>query len=127
MAENSTGVAAIVARIPRADASEVIAAGFRSQIDSFERLSGASQADILTGVQRNLERWWRWLSTGMEPSDDDFDPLREWARARATEGVRLEDLLGSLHLGAQLGWKLMRRYARRDETDALIAAAGLLM
>jgi hypothetical protein len=60
------------------------------------------------------------------PPDSDFDPLREWTRARATEGVRLEDLLRSFGLAHQLGWRRLRRHARSDESGALLDLAGLL-
>src|SRR5437588_1745703 len=107
-------VAAIVARIPRDEATREMAEEFRAQIAAFERLSTSSQDDVSEGLQRNLRRWWRWLSTGEVPPDSDFDPLREWARARATEGVGLEDLLRAFGLAAQLGWRLIRRSARGD-------------
>lgn len=119
--------AAIVARIPMAEARAEMAAMFRGDMSAFERLSPASQEDIAGGVERNLRRWWEWLSTGTPPADRDFDPLREWARARATEGVRLEDLLRAFGVGGQIGWELMRRHATAGEADALLDAAGLLM
>ncbi|MDQ2935691.1 MAG: helix-turn-helix domain-containing protein [Chloroflexota bacterium] len=121
------GVAEIVARIPLAEAGREMVDAFRSEIPAFERLSGTSQGDIVEGVERNLRRWQRWVETGVVPPDSDFDPLREWARARATEGVRLEDLLRAFGVGRQVAWELFRRHARSDENDALLDAAGLLM
>ncbi len=100
---------------------------FRTEVPAFERLSGASQADIVEGVERNLLRWQKWLDTGVVPPDSDFDPLREWARTRATEGVRLEDLLRAFGVGRQVGWELICRHAHSDESEALVDAAGLLM
>ena len=120
-------LAEIVARIPLDQAAREMADEFRSQVAAFGRLPGSSEDAILEGVARNLRRWSRWLTTGVAPADSDFDPLREWARARATEGVRLEDLLRAFGLGGQLGWRLMRRHARADEADALLDGAGLLM
>ncbi len=103
-----------------------MAAEFRSHMAAFEHLSEESRADVVNGLQRSLRRWSRFLSTGVMPPDSDFHPLREWTRARATEGVRLEDLLRSFGLAHQLGWRLLRRYARSDESEALIELAGLL-
>jgi PucR C-terminal helix-turn-helix domain len=120
-------VAAIVARIPLDAASRAMTEALRSEVAALRRLPGASQEDILAGVRRNLHRFWRWLATGMPPDDEDFDPLREWARARASEGVRLEDLLRAFRIGREVGWELLRRHAREDETGALVEAAGLLM
>jgi hypothetical protein len=122
-----SGVAAIVARIPRAEAGREMTAAFGSEIPAFDRLPTASRDDVLDGVERNLQRWWRWLSTGATPTEGDFDPLREWARARASEGVRLEDLLKAFWVGGQVGWELIRRHARPGESEALLDAATLLM
>lgn len=121
------GVASIVARIPRAEAGREMAEAFGSQIAAFDRLPAGSRGDVTVGVERNLKRWWRWLSTGDTPTEGDYDPLREWARARASEGVRLEDLLRAFWLGGQVGWELIRRHARPDEAELLLDAAGLLM
>ncbi len=118
--------AAIVARIPRAEAAGEMAAQMESHVAAFERISERSHGEILAGLQRSLARWTRFLLTGTMPPDRSFDPLREWARARAAEGVRLEDLLRSFALAHQLGWQLLRRHARSDESDALLELAGLL-
>jgi hypothetical protein len=118
--------AAIVARIPKAEAAGEMAAELQSHLPSFARLSEASQADVITGLRRSLTRWWRFLSTGAMPPDRDFDPLREWTRTRAGEGVRLEDLLRSFGLLHQVGWQLLRRHALTDESQVLIELAGLL-
>ncbi len=121
------GVASIVARIPRAEAGREMAEAFGSEIAAFDRLPASSRDDVAVGVERNLKRWWRWLSTGASPTEGDYDPLREWARARASEGVRLEDLLRAFWLGGQVGWELIRRHARPDEAESLLDAAGLLI
>ena len=118
--------AAIVARIPPAEAAGEMAAQMESHVAAFERISERSHGEILAGLQRSLARWTRFLLTGTMPPDRSFDPLREWARARAAEGVRLEDLLRSFALAHQLGWQLLRRHARSDESDALLELAGLL-
>ncbi len=60
------------------------------------------------------------------PDDSDFDPLRAWARARATEGLRLEDLLRAFAILRQLGWAMLRRHARSGESEALLTLAGRL-
>jgi DNA-binding PucR family transcriptional regulator len=103
-----------------------MAAEFESRMAAFEQLSDESRADVVTGVQRSLRRLARFLSTGVMAPDADFDPLREWTRARATEGVRLEDLLRSFGLAHQVGWQLLRRHARSDETEVLLDLAAPL-
>ncbi len=115
-----------MARIPFAEAVGEMAAEFEAQVAAFEHLSEESRVEMVDGVERSLTRWSHFLFTGMMPPDSDFDPLRDWARARAAEGVRLEDLLRSFGLAHQLGWQLIRRYARSEESQALLELAGLL-
>jgi hypothetical protein len=103
-----------------------MAAEFESQMAAFEHLSEESRADVVAGLQRSLRRLSRFLSTGVMPPEADFDPLREWARARAAEGVRLEDLLRSFGLAHQVGWQLLRRHSRSDETELLLDLAAPL-
>jgi hypothetical protein len=92
-----------VARIPQAKAAREMAAELESRMVAFERLSDESRADVVKGLQRSNRRWSRFVSTGVAPADGDFEPLREWTRARATEGLRLEDLLRSFGVAHQLG------------------------
>lgn len=120
------GAAAIVARIPQAQAADEMAGELERTMPAFEHLAEASRADVLSGLQRTLRRWSLFVSTGAMPPDSDFDPLREWTRARAAEGVRLEDLLRSFGLAHQLGWELLRRHARADESDVLLELAAPL-
>ena len=127
VAAGSPGIAAIVARTPLVETAGEIAAEFRAQIAAFGRLPATSEDEIMEGVERNLRRWSKWATTGVAPADSDFDPLREWARARANEGVRLEDLLRAFGLGSEVCWQLIRRHARSDEADALVDAAELIM
>jgi PucR C-terminal helix-turn-helix domain len=124
--DSSAGATAIVARIPHGAAAAELAAELEAHVSALERLSADSHAEIVAGLSRSLTRWWRFSSTGVMPDDADFDPLRAWARARATEGVRLEELLRSFGLLRQMGWQLLRRHAHSDESDALLELAGLL-
>ena len=121
-----SGAAAIVARIPRAQAAREMADEFERRMPAFEHLSEESRAEVFSGLRRTLARWSRLVSTGVMPPDGDFEPLREWTRARAAEGVRLEDLLRSFGLARQLGWELLRRHALRDESEVLLELAAPL-
>ena len=97
----------------------------RSELSAFEHLGEESHADIVSGLERSLARWVRSLADGAMPPDWDFDVLRGWARARAAEGLRLEDLLRSFGVFRRLGWELLRESARPDEADALLVLAEL--
>lgn len=117
---------AIVARISQRQAARELARAFEAPTVGVEHLSGDARADVVRGLERTLRRWSRFVSTGALPPASDFAPLREWARARAAEGFRLEELLRSFGVAHQLGWQLLRRHAREDETDVLLELAGPL-
>ena len=117
-------VAAIVARIPEGVMAETMAVEIQSRIAAFEHLSEESRADVVRGIRRSLRRWRGIVSTGAMPPDSDYDQLREWTRARAGEGLRLEDLLRLIGLVHQLSWQLLRDHAREDESDVLLELSG---
>jgi len=120
------GAGAIVARIPQVRAAQDMAGELEKRMPAFEHLSEESRAEVFSGLQRTLARWARFVSTGVMPPDSDFEPLREWTRARAAEGVRLEDLLRSFGLAHRLGWELLRSHALRDESEVLLELAAPL-
>ncbi len=126
MTEVARGAAVIVARISQAQAASEMASEFERGAEAFEHLSEGSRADLINGLQRTLRRWSRFVSTGAMPADSEFGALREWTRARAAEGMRLEDLLRSFGLAHQLGWELLRRHARPEESQTLLELAGPL-
>jgi hypothetical protein len=115
-----------VKRIPQAQAAREMADEFERRMPAFEHLSEESRAEVFSGLQRTLARWSRFVSTAVMPPDRDFEPLREWTRARAAEGVRLEDLLRSFGLAHQLGWELLRRHALQGESEVLLELAAPL-
>jgi hypothetical protein len=125
-ARRNGDAAAIVARIPREAAAAAMVGELRTQLAPFEHLSADSHADIVSGLERTLARLSRFIRTGVMPPDEDFGPLREWTRKRATEGVRLEELLRAFGLLHEVGWDLLRRSARAEEQAALLDLAGLL-
>jgi len=122
--ETWAGAVAIVARIPNGEAAREMAAALEMHMGASAQLSEDSRADVVKGLQRALRRWSRFVSTGV--LEGDFEPLREWTRARAAEGVRLEDLLRSFGLAHQIGWQLLRRHARSDESPVLLELAAPL-
>ena len=93
---------------------------------AFGHLSEDSRADVVEGLAAQPETLVALRLHRRDAPDRDFDPLREWTRARAAEGVRLEDLLRSFGLAHQLGWQLLRRHARRDESEVLLELAAPL-
>lgn len=121
-------VADLVARIGRATAAQEMLAEMRKQIASYERLSDeVSEAGVLDTCKRNLRMWHQWLASGGELAPAALDELRESVRARADEGVPLEDLLHAYRIAGRLGWQILRRHAAPHEQHVLLDAAELLM
>ena len=116
--------AAIVARIPQGVNAPGMAAEVQSHIPAFEHLSEESRAEVVRGIHRSLRRWRGIGPAGVMPPDSDLDQLRKWTRARAAEGLRLEDLLRLIGLVHQLSWQLLCDHARSDESDVLLELAG---
>ncbi|HEX7290900.1 MAG TPA: helix-turn-helix domain-containing protein [Conexibacter sp.] len=121
-------VADLVARIGRSEAAREMLAELRKQIGSYERLSDeVSQAGVLDSCERGLRLWHQWLVSGGEPPPGAVDELRESVRARADEGVPLEDLLHAYRIAGRFGWQILRRHATPDEQEVLLDAAELAM
>ncbi len=121
-------MADLVARIGRSTAAHEMVAEMRKQIASYERLSDeVSEAGVLDSCRRNLRLWHQWLASGGEPAPAALDELRESVRARADEGVPLEDLLHAYRIAGRLGWQILRRHAGPHEQAVLLDAAELLM
>ena len=116
--------AAIVARIPQGVNAADMAAEVQSHIPAFQHLSEESRAEVVSGIHRSLRRWRGIGPAGEMPPDSDLDQLRKWTRARAAEGLRLEDLLRLIGLVHQLSWQLLCDHARSDESDVLLELAG---
>src|SRR5690242_10835512 len=121
-------VADLVARIGRASAAHEMLAELRKQIASYERLSDElSEAGVLDTCKRNLRMWHQWLASGGEPAPAALDELRASVRARADEGMPLEDLLHAYRIAGRLGWQILRRHAGPHEQPVLLDASELLM
>jgi hypothetical protein len=118
----------LVARIGRSQAAHEMLAELRKQIGSYERLSDeVSQAGVLDSCERGLRLWGQWLTSGGEPAPSAIDELRQSVRARADEGVPLEDLLHAYRIAGRLGWQILRRHATPAEQEVLLDAAELAM
>ena len=118
----------LVARIGRSEAAHEMLAELRRQIASYERLSDeVSEAGVLDSCRRGLRLWHQWLTAGGEPAPSALDEVRQSVRARADEGVPLEDLLHAYRIAGRLGWQILRRHATAEEQDVLLDAAELTM
>lgn len=121
-------LARIVRRVDPADVAREMIAAFRHDIDAYHRLSDSVlSGQIFEVSQRNVELFFRWITDGEEPSDEDLQLFRDSARNRATEGMQLEDLLQAYRAGGQIGWKLIQEAALPQEQSALLLCARMLM
>jgi hypothetical protein len=101
-----------------------MAAEVQARLPAFEHLSEESRADVALGIHRSLRRWREIGPATSMPPDSSLDRVRIWTRARAAEGLRLEDLLRLIGLVHQLSWQLLCDHARSDESDVLLELAA---
>ena len=122
-------LARIVARVEPADVANEMVAKFRAEIASYQRLPESMlMGQIFEVSLRNVELFFRSVTDGVEPSDDELVALRASARNRASEGMPLEDLLHAYRVGGRLGWRALLAAAEgTEEHRALLGAAELLM
>jgi hypothetical protein len=121
-------LSALVDRVDPGELARRMVAAFRSDIEGYTRLPDTVIAgQILDVSRRNVELFFRSITEGRGPTEDELAPFRESARSRAEEGLPLEDLLHAYRMGGTLGWQALADAARPDEYPALLAAAELLM
>lgn len=121
-------LAEIVRRLEPADLAERMVERFRAGIAGYQRLPDTViSGQILDVSRRNVELFLDSLTNGRAPDDADLELFRSSARARATEGMQLEDLLAAYRQGGRLGWQAIREAARPGEENAVMLAGELLM
>jgi hypothetical protein len=125
---DSRMLAQVVRRIDTADVARQMVERFRDEIAGYHRLSEpVVLGEILDVSRRNLDLFFRTVTDGYELTPADFEPFRESARRRATEGMPLEDLLHAYRLGGRFGWQVLADAAQPEEQPALLTAATLVM
>lgn len=121
-------LAAVVRRIDTGKVASEMVTTFRAGISGYQRLPEAVvQGQIAEIVLRNVEIFFASVVNGRAPSDDELEAFRQSAKARATEGMPLEDLLHAYRLGGRLGWQAIVDEAGPEEQGGLSFGADLLM
>ena len=85
------------------------------------------QGDIRRITERTLRAFMETFRTGVVPTGDALDPLRESATRRAEEGVPLEALLAAYHLGGKVCADHVSARFRADELADAIALNRLIL
>ncbi|MEU4193396.1 helix-turn-helix domain-containing protein [Kribbella sp. NPDC026611] len=85
------------------------------------------QGDIRRITERTLRAFAETFRTGVVPTGDALDPLRESATRRAEEGVPLEALLAAYHLGGKVCSAHVADHFRPDELPDAIALNRLIL
>lgn len=118
----------IVRRLDMEAIAQRMVAAFRSSINGYRRLPEVLiEGKIVDIIEHNIEVFRSTTLAGREPADVDLEPFRVSARARAGEGMPLEDLLHAYRLGGRLAWKTIVETAEPDERDGLLVGAEILM
>lgn len=94
-----------------------------AELPHYRGLPDAVVADIGRSVRRHLALFYRvTLGSGRPLSDEDLEPSRQTARARAGQGVPLGEFLMFFHVGLRVAWEdLIERVG-----DDPVLRAGLL-
>ena len=129
MDEQSAAIGRVAARIERAALARTLVDAFREQIPGYARLSEAVlDGAVLDVVTTAIALFWDAGDAAEGPTEDQLTAFRESARARAGEGVPLDDVLRAYRLGARIAWEAIVGEARTsEEREALLSAAGLVM
>ncbi|MGW6198183.1 PucR family transcriptional regulator [Kribbella sp. NPDC055110] len=85
------------------------------------------QGDIRRITERTLRAFSETFRTGVVPTGEALDPLRESAIRRAEEGVPLEALLAAYHLGGKVCADHVAATFRPDELQDAIALNRLIL
>lgn len=85
------------------------------------------QGDIRRITERTLRAFSETFRTGVVPTGEALDPLRESATRRAEEGVPLEALLAAYHLGGKVCADHVAATFRPDELQDAIALNRLIL
>jgi hypothetical protein len=126
-ARQREALARLVARLDLDELARSIVALCREQIPSFQRITDEDTlAHILATARLNVELMVRWLVEGRPPSEGDIAVVQESARARAREGVPLEDLLTAYRLGGRRGWQALLQIADQEEREAMFVVTDAL-
>jgi hypothetical protein len=118
----------IVRRLDLQQITQRMVSAFRANISGYRRLPDLLVEDnIVEVVEHNLEVFRSTTLAGREPAEVELEPFRVSARARAAEGMPLEDLLHAYRLGGRLAWKTVVEIARPGERDGLLLGAEIVM
>jgi hypothetical protein len=121
-------LAGVVRRIDTGQVAEGMVATFRAGISGYQRLPEEVVLGQIADITlRNIEIFFTSVIDGRPPSEEELVAFRESAKARATEGMPLEDLLHAYRLGGRLGWQAIVDEATSEEQEALKFGADLLM
>ena len=85
------------------------------------------QGDIRRITERTLRAFSETFRTGVVPTGEALDPLRESATRRAEEGVPLEALLAAYHLGGKVCADHVAARFRPEELQDAIALNRLIL
>ncbi|WP_405137098.1 PucR family transcriptional regulator [Nocardia sp. NBC_01388] len=85
------------------------------------------QSLVVSGLERgtklNVDLFFDFLRTGVNPSEDDTREVVDIALGRVRDGEPLEEVLGRYRLGAEYIWSRIRAAAAESERELLTDAA----
>jgi PucR C-terminal helix-turn-helix domain len=116
----------LLKQVNRQRLAEDMLDGVQRELSTYQAMSSEELADVLDACRLNLELAWRYVVDGNAPSEAELDTLRDSARRRAGEAIRLEDMLQAYRIAARAVIASMRSQAGGRHEHALRAVADAL-
>ncbi|WP_062998077.1 PucR family transcriptional regulator [Nocardia mikamii] len=102
--------------------------GFYGVVPPYPRLpESLVAADFAHGVKLNVDLFFRYLRTGIEPDEDDTADMVRLAVERVRDGAAVTDVLDRYRLGASFVWDRLLDSATASDRELLLTAAAPLM
>jgi hypothetical protein len=102
--------------------------GFYAVVPPYPRLpESLVAADFAHGVKLNVDLFFRYLRTGIEPGEDDTADMVRLAVERVRDGAAVTDVLDRYRLGAAFVWDRLLDSATASDRELLLGAAAPLM
>lgn len=84
-------------------------------------------ADFVPAAELNIELFFRYLETGVEPTDDEIRPLVERALSLVRDGMPLDSALANYRIGVSFIWAEIKKTATEAEQKFMLDTALPLM
>lgn len=105
-----------------------LADGFYASLPPYARLpQSLVEPDFARGAKLNVDLFFEYLRTGVDPSEEDTRELVELALDRVRDGTPVAEVLERYRLGSALLWDRLRGTVAPEDSEVLLTAAPALL